>query len=483
MTTATLEMALGSADAEDRRQATAELGRLPLDEALPLLLSSLGDEDWRVRKEATLVARSFDAAPALLTALVATFFGGDNVGLRNAAVDVLAGAGAAATVALCEALPRLDADGRKLAVETLGRGRDPTALAALTAALDDSDDNVREGAIEAIAALGLLARERVAELLLARIDDRSRLVRLTALEGLTALEVAIPWVRLAPLLDEPTLRPAALAAAALAGSPDAARALAEALPRTRGSAFEQALRALGRLAEGALAPSIAEALRRAGPDLGRRLISVAQGGEQGGHRGPTGGSAMPPGGASDDGGERIARRAMALRLASLAGAPGVVDAAVDALAEDLLAEPAHATLLALGAPALPAMFERLADTSVPPDARAALVDVIADVLEGETAISMGETLKPPAQAPSARSAAPRAIRSGTSPCARSAPWPAWARRAIWRWSPSRPSTPSARSPSPPRARWGRSPPASLQRRGPSPTAWPATRPTSSRPRS
>src|SRR5262249_3487402 len=141
MTTATIERALGSADAEDRRQATAELGRIPLDDALPLLLTSLGDEDWRVRKEATLVARSFGGAPPLLAALVGTFAPGDTVGLRTAAVAALAGAGHAATSALAEALPRLDADGRKLAVETLGRGRDPAALDPLAAALDDVDDN------------------------------------------------------------------------------------------------------------------------------------------------------------------------------------------------------------------------------------------------------------------------------------------------------------------------------------------------------
>ena len=80
----------------------------------------------------------------------------------------------------------------------------------------------------------------------------------------------------------------------------------------------------------------------------------------------------------------MARRAVALRLAAMAGAPGVVDAAVVALAEDLLAEPAQQALAALGAAALPAMFARLADAAIPPEARAALVDVIADVLDGDS---------------------------------------------------------------------------------------------------
>ncbi len=369
--TASIERALGSADAEDRRQATAELGRLPVEEALPLLLRSLGDEDWRVRKEATVAARAFGSAPLLVDGLVGVFRGGDNVGLRNAAVEVLAGAGAEATTALSSALPRLDADGRKLVIETLGRGRDPAALGALEAALVDADENVRQAAIEAIAGLGALARDRVPELLLARLGDRDRLVRLTALEGLTALEVAIPWARLEPLLEEPTLRAAALSAAALASSPEAAPALVQALAHARGGLFGQALRALGRLAEGPLGSSVADALRAGGPALGERLVKAALSGRPGDQPG------MPP----DSGDDVAARRAVALRLAALAGAPGVVDAAVVAFAEDLLAEPAQQALAALGAAALPAMFARLADAAIPPEARAALVDVIADVLE------------------------------------------------------------------------------------------------------
>jgi len=38
---ATIERALGSEDAEERRQATAELGGVPLAAALPLLLAAL----------------------------------------------------------------------------------------------------------------------------------------------------------------------------------------------------------------------------------------------------------------------------------------------------------------------------------------------------------------------------------------------------------------------------------------------------------
>lgn len=348
--------ALGSPDAEERRQATALLGQIDLPNAMPLLLSALGDEDWRVRKEATLAARVFVPAPPLLAALIEVLASGDNVGQRNAAVDVLAFAGAAATAALAGALPSLDADGRKLAVETLGRSRDPSAIEPLAALLDDADDNVRQTAIEAIAQVGVIARERARGILLGHLDDRDRLVRLAALSGLRNLEVSIPWARLAPLLADPMLRAVALSAAALADVPAAAPALSHALATDRGTAFAEALAALARLVEGPLGVHVAAALAAEGEALGRRLVAL-----------------------SADVGEPPSRRTMALRLAAAARAPSVVDVAFAVLSEEMLTEGARRALRALGAEALPAMVDKLADASAPAMTRAELVDVIAEI--------------------------------------------------------------------------------------------------------
>ena len=161
---------------------------------------------------------------------------------------------------------RLEADGRKLAVEALGKGHDPEAIAVLEAALEDHDDNVRQGAMEAVTTLGAVARERAEELLLGRLFDRDPVVRLTALEGLTTLGVAIPWTSLSPLLDDATLHAPALAAAALTESPEAPRALARALASARGTAFDIALKGLSRMGEGLMAARVAEAVADAGPE-------------------------------------------------------------------------------------------------------------------------------------------------------------------------------------------------------------------------
>jgi HEAT repeat protein len=367
-----IAQALGAPEAEERRQATAMLIELELAEALPLLVRALGDTDWRVRKEATFAARPFIASPALIAAMIRTFEPGDNVGLRNAAVEVLASSGSLATAQLGESLARLDADGRKLSVQALGRTRDPAALPLLERCLEDEDHNVRQGAVEAIAQLGPIAPEQVQRVLSRCLEDEDGFVQLTAIEGLNALGAVIPWERLEPMLGRPTLRSAALSAAALAESPKAAVALAEALRTTRGSTFIQALLALARLAEGPLLPAVAEALGAQGPELGQKLVRVAE----------------------NQGGEDPHHRAMALLLAAVARAHGVVDAAVKGLSEETFTEQAERALLLLGPAALPGLVARIAPDrrpDAPPavsaDVRAALIDVAASIA---LAPSMGQ---------------------------------------------------------------------------------------------
>ena len=97
--------------------------------------------------------------PAPWAWLVETFgpAGEDNVGLRNAAVEALAGYGSASVDALSVALPALDADGRKLAAEALGRTGQTAALLLLGSMANDPDPNVRAAVVEAVAGVGIMA--------------------------------------------------------------------------------------------------------------------------------------------------------------------------------------------------------------------------------------------------------------------------------------------------------------------------------------
>ncbi|XYI00421.1 HEAT repeat domain-containing protein [Sorangium sp. So ce1128] len=400
--------ALAADDAEERRQAAARLGRADVTEALPLLLRALGDPDWRVRKEATYAChRLIQAAPAaaiqgaegerppapqggaegerlsasqlLVGALLDALRTSDDVGLRNAAIEVLGYCGRDATPALVGALGKLAGDERKLVVDALGRTRDPAALDALYAALAEQDDNLRQSAIEAISGMGLIARERVTDILYERLADRDRFVRLTALNGLNGLEAPVPWRVLSSLIEDPILRSAALVAAALAESPEAPRALVAALATARGGAFAQLVRALARLVDGPLAQHAVEALQAAPPEVGARLVQAAA--AQG-----TGGAEPPSW--RGLGADPVSGRAQALVLAAMARAPGAADAAVQAMIEPALVETAQRALGLLGGEALPAVLAYLDRHIDPdPDLWEGLDDATAALIDGAVAIA------------------------------------------------------------------------------------------------
>ena len=148
-----IELALESADPEVRRRATSAISELPPADAVALVVRALGDADWRVRKEASQIALLVGPTPRLLHDLVHRLFPGDNVGLRNAVVETLAAFGAPAVPPVVAVLHRLDADGKKLAVEVLGRSQEPSAMGAIERLLDDADANVRAAAIEAVVLL------------------------------------------------------------------------------------------------------------------------------------------------------------------------------------------------------------------------------------------------------------------------------------------------------------------------------------------
>lgn len=239
-----LERALLSHDPEERRRASLELREVESNLAVRLLPFALGDDDWRVRKEAVTAASSRAPTGALIGSVLRMLAPGDNVGLRNAAVDLLASWGGPSVDALAGAVGTLDADGRKLAAEALGRSGQVRAVPILKAMSSDPDPNVRLAAVEALAALGPLCLEEVAALLTGFLDSDDPLQQLTALDGLNQLGVVLSWERIEPLLDNPILERPAMLAAGRNRDPRAAHTLAAALCRARGSGWQWALAAL-----------------------------------------------------------------------------------------------------------------------------------------------------------------------------------------------------------------------------------------------
>lgn len=221
--------ALASADPEDRRRAVGRISELTPAARVAPLLTALGDTDWRVRKEAIGLTAELGPEPDLLLALADVFEPGDNVGLRNAAVEALGAFGSFAVDTLGPRLSRLDADGKKLAIETLGRSGESAALDALAPLVADPDANVRVAALEALGAIGALRVDDARQLLIGRLDATRPLETLAALESLAMIGAGLPFATVQPWLQDPLLGRAALALAAQSGDPQAAGPLLAAL--------------------------------------------------------------------------------------------------------------------------------------------------------------------------------------------------------------------------------------------------------------
>ncbi|MFO0566964.1 MAG: HEAT repeat domain-containing protein [Polyangiaceae bacterium] len=348
-----LGRALGADDAEERRRGTARLRDAGEHVPAELLTRALADSDWRVRKEAVLTAIALAPSPQVLEVLIAALGPGDNVGLRNAAVDALSGYGVHAIPPLARALSNLDADGKKLVVDVLSKSARPEGLPLLKGLLRDADVNVRGAAVEAVAAIGAACAEEAIQLLDACLDSPERFDRLAALEGLNRLQAVLPWERLEPLSGDPILVPALLVAAGRSGAADAAPLVLSELAHAHGRAFADALSALVELAQSS--PANRERLRSgllvAPPPVAAAILGEAE---------------------SEDASSE--RRRVALLAAALLGSPEAAQVAVRALSDDSLAAQAEATLTELGSVAVEALVEGAAGAF--PEQRAACVALL-----------------------------------------------------------------------------------------------------------
>jgi HEAT repeat protein len=198
---------LASEDAEVRRLGTIELPSM--GRAAPeLLLQALADSDWRVRKEATLVAAKLPEREMALSVLVQAMGDREQIALRNAAVMAMSGFGKDAVAACEQAYPSFDADARKLVIEVLATVAEPGAAALITGAIGDADPNVRSAAAEGLAELRWAfgdIREQAIGALRKALGDKEVGVRLSALVALSRLGAELPLQDLVPLLDEPLL--------------------------------------------------------------------------------------------------------------------------------------------------------------------------------------------------------------------------------------------------------------------------------------
>lgn len=226
MTEASPMVALASDDPEERRRAVIAIGETPGPDGSQALLLALADTEWRVRKEAVRVAREQAVSRALLPDLLAAICQGDNVGFRNAALDVLEALGAAAADVLIAALPTVSADTKKFVIEALACGGDPRVAATLVETSRGGDVMTAVTAIEALSVIGGPVAERA---LRGHLKSDESLLRLAALDGLNRLGAILSWEQLEPLLSNRLSRRVATAALGRCGRREAIAPLLSAL--------------------------------------------------------------------------------------------------------------------------------------------------------------------------------------------------------------------------------------------------------------
>lgn len=240
-------MKLGSRDEEERRLAVVALRSHPFPSSMQLIFKAMGDESWRVRKEAvTAVLQAQPLQAAVLEALIGALRASENAGLRNSAVEALEQIKAAAVPHLCAHLNDPDPDLRKFIIDILGNIGCDKCLPLLVRALDDDDMNVRVAAAEN---LGKIGDERALPHLLTVLEGGEIWLKFTVLDALALIGAPVPLVSLAPLLKESLLRRATYDCLGVLGDAQCLPILLQGLQEKAKNAREAAAMALMRVRE------------------------------------------------------------------------------------------------------------------------------------------------------------------------------------------------------------------------------------------
>lgn len=240
-----LERALHSADPDVRRQAVHQMSLRPQGTPLTQILEALSDSDWRVRREAiSLAAQTRDKAPlmqALLTRVVDT----DNIGLRNAAIEVLGMVGQGGANEFARACAAADAHSRKFLIEAMGKTRDPQMVDHLEDLIRGDDANAAAAAVEALVCIG---GARAETLLREQLSAPDLFLRIAIVEGLTRLGTRVPWQEVKSAVEDALVRRISAELLGRTGEPEALEFLLELAADASPQTSAAALRAIAELA-------------------------------------------------------------------------------------------------------------------------------------------------------------------------------------------------------------------------------------------
>ena len=250
MTRDGLEEAFHSADPDVRRQAVQRMSRRPEGTPLTQILDALSDPDWRVRREAISLAAQTRERDALIDALMSLLVETDNIGLRNASIEVLGMVAQGESSKFVKACDGASQGARKFLVEAMGKTRDPQMVDHLESLVRGSDANVAAAAVEALVRIG---GARVERLLKEQLSAPHLFLRISIVEGLTRLGTRVPWEQLGPAVEDAIVRRISADLLGRTGEPQALEFLIELTTDASPQASSAAIRAIAELTNEAVA--------------------------------------------------------------------------------------------------------------------------------------------------------------------------------------------------------------------------------------
>ncbi len=185
-----IQIALQSENEEERRRAIQGLRGLPLEGSCRLLFSAMGDESWRIRKEAVELFVASEPEDSMIAQLLELLRCEDNAGMRNSAAEAVTRLGARASTPLIILVKDEDADVRKFVIDVMGSISDQVFIPSLLSALQDSDVNVAAAAAEHLGNVG--DGSVVQNLIQAIVTNDSDLFRFSALAAIGKLAAPAP---------------------------------------------------------------------------------------------------------------------------------------------------------------------------------------------------------------------------------------------------------------------------------------------------
>lgn len=199
-----IQSALMSQDEEVRLSGLQSLYRCADEKRIDLVCASLGDESWRVRKEAVNLFLSLPDAVSNAERIIALLYDEENAGLRNSAAEILVKLNAPILPILIKAADSPDPDVRKFILDILGdigdHGATPLMLRYLQS---DPEVNVRASAAEN---LGKIRDTSAVPVMVKALSEPDLLVQFSLLDALGRIGCSVKVEKFIDLSEKSLLR-------------------------------------------------------------------------------------------------------------------------------------------------------------------------------------------------------------------------------------------------------------------------------------